>query len=66
MTREAPVKTYVARRWTVMAMLALGAAVLIWRGLELTLTRKDFGMEYDLGPAATTVELKLGIEGIQK
>jgi len=25
-----------------MAMLALGAAVLIWRGLELTLTRKDF------------------------
>ncbi|MGD9603571.1 MAG: YceI family protein [Gammaproteobacteria bacterium] len=31
-----------------------------------TLTRKDFGMEYDLGPAANTVELEIGIEGIRK
>lgn len=30
------------------------------------LTRKDFGMDYDLGPASTTVELELGIEGIRK
>jgi len=30
------------------------------------LTRKDFGMTYDLGPASTTVELELGIEGIRK
>ncbi len=31
-----------------------------------TLTRKDFGMEYDLGPAAESMELELGIEGIRK
>lgn len=31
-----------------------------------TLTRKDFGIDYDLGPASTTVELTLGVEGIRK
>jgi polyisoprenoid-binding protein YceI len=31
-----------------------------------TLTRKDFGIDYDLGPAAETMELELGIEGIRK
>jgi polyisoprenoid-binding protein YceI len=31
-----------------------------------TLTRKDFGIDYDLGPSSTTVELTLGIEGIRK
>ena len=30
------------------------------------LTRKDFGMEYNLGPAGETMELELGIEGIRK
>jgi polyisoprenoid-binding protein YceI len=30
------------------------------------LTRKDFGMDYDLGPASETMELELGIEGIRK
>ena len=30
------------------------------------LTRKDFGLNYELGPASTTVELELGIEGIRK
>lgn len=31
-----------------------------------TLTRKDFGIDYDLGPASTIVELTLGIEGVRK
>jgi polyisoprenoid-binding protein YceI len=31
-----------------------------------TLTRKDFGIDYDLGPAAESMELELGIEGIRK
>jgi polyisoprenoid-binding protein YceI len=31
-----------------------------------TMTRADFGITYDLGPASTTVELELGIEGIKK
>lgn len=31
-----------------------------------TLTRKDFGIDYDLGPESTTVELTLGVEGIRK
>ena len=31
-----------------------------------TLTRKDFGIDYDLGPSSTTVELTLGVEGIRK
>jgi len=31
-----------------------------------TMTRADFGVTYDLGPASTTVELELGIEGIRK
>ncbi len=31
-----------------------------------TLTRKDFGIDYDLGPASTTVELTLGVEGVRK
>lgn len=30
------------------------------------LTRKDFGLNYELGPASTTVELELGVEGIRK
>ena len=30
------------------------------------LTRKDFGIDYDLGPSSTTVELTLGVEGIRK
>ncbi len=30
------------------------------------MTRKDFGLNYDLGPASTTVELTFGIEGIRK
>lgn len=31
-----------------------------------TLTRKDFGIDYDLGPASTTVELTFGVEGVRK
>lgn len=31
-----------------------------------TLARKDFGIDYDLGPASETMELELGIEGIRK
>ncbi|MGR8920590.1 MAG: YceI family protein [Gammaproteobacteria bacterium] len=31
-----------------------------------TMTRADFGLDYDLGPSATTVELELGIEGVRK
>ena len=31
-----------------------------------TMTRADFGIDYNLGPAATTVELELGVEGIRK
>lgn len=31
-----------------------------------TLTRADFGMDYELGPASTKVILTLGIEGIKK
>jgi polyisoprenoid-binding protein YceI len=31
-----------------------------------TLTLKDFGITYNLGPAATTMELELGVEGIRK
>lgn len=31
-----------------------------------TMTRADFGMDFDLGPASTTVELELGIEGTHK
>lgn len=31
-----------------------------------TLTLKDFGIDYDLGPAARQVELFLSVEGIQK
>lgn len=30
------------------------------------MTRKDFGISYDLGPASNTVELEIGIEGIRK
>lgn len=30
------------------------------------LTLKDFGINYDLGPAATTMELELGVEGIRQ
>lgn len=33
---------------------------------KYTLTRKDFGIDYDLGPSSTTVELTLGVEGIRK
>ena len=31
-----------------------------------TMTRSDFGIDYDLGPASTTVEIELGIEGVRK
>ena len=31
-----------------------------------TLTRADFGLNYDLGPAATVAQLDLAIEGIRK
>lgn len=31
-----------------------------------TMTRADFGMQADLGPAATTVEIALGIEGLRQ
>ena len=31
-----------------------------------TMTRADFGVDYELGPASTTVELQLSIEGIRK
>ena len=31
-----------------------------------TLTRKDFGISYNLGPASETMELELGIEGIRQ
>jgi len=30
------------------------------------LTLKDFGIDYDLGPASTTVEMYLSIEGVRK
>ncbi len=30
------------------------------------MTRKDFGVNYDLGPASTTVELEIGLEGVRK
>lgn len=38
------------------------------RGFEgkTTLTLKDFGIDYDLGPAARTAELFLSVEGIRK
>ena len=32
----------------------------------LTLTREDFGIGYNLGPASETMEFELGIEGIRK
>ena len=32
----------------------------------VTLTRRDFGISYNLGPASETMELELGIEGIRK
>ena len=31
-----------------------------------TLTRRDFGISYNLGPASESMELELGIEGIRK
>ena len=31
-----------------------------------TMTRADFGVNYELGPASTTVELQLSIEGIRQ
>jgi len=31
-----------------------------------TMTRADFGIDFDLGPAATTVQLELGVEGIRQ
>lgn len=33
---------------------------------KYTLTRSDFGIDYDLGPKSTTVELTLGVEGVRK
>lgn len=31
-----------------------------------TMTRADFGLDYNLGPASTTVELELGVEGVRQ
>ena len=31
-----------------------------------TLTRRDFGISYNLGPASESMELELGIEGVRK
>ena len=31
-----------------------------------TMTRADFGLNYELGPASTTVELTFGMEGVKK
>ena len=31
-----------------------------------TLTRRDFGISYNLGPASESMELEIGIEGIRK
>jgi polyisoprenoid-binding protein YceI len=31
-----------------------------------TMTRADFGLDFDLGPAATTVQIELGIEGLRE
>lgn len=31
-----------------------------------TMTRKDFGIDYDLGPASASLDLEIGIEGIKK
>lgn len=31
-----------------------------------TMTRADFGVDFDLGPASTTVELTFGVEGTKK
>ena len=31
-----------------------------------TMTRADFGVDYELGPASTTVELQLSIEGVRQ
>mgnify|MGYP001826760935 FL=1 len=38
------------------------------RGFEgtTTLTLTDFGIDYDLGPASTEVELTLSVEGIRR
>lgn len=33
---------------------------------KTTLTRRDFGMEYNLGPASETMKLELTVEGIRK
>lgn len=30
------------------------------------MTRKDFGIDFDLGPASTSLDLEIGIEGIKK
>jgi cell division protein FtsI (penicillin-binding protein 3) len=43
--QETPVKTYAARRWAVLGILAAGAGLLAWRAMDLTLTHKDFLQE---------------------
>lgn len=45
MKQETPVKTYAARRWAVLGILAAGAGLLVWRAMDLTLTHKDFLQE---------------------
>ncbi|MGE3773938.1 MAG: YceI family protein [Gammaproteobacteria bacterium] len=30
------------------------------------MTRKDFGLDYELGPASTSLDLEIGLEGIKK
>lgn len=31
-----------------------------------TMPRADFGIDYELGPASTTVELQLSVEGVRQ
>ncbi|MCP4041353.1 MAG: penicillin-binding protein 2 [Gammaproteobacteria bacterium] len=42
MTGEAEIRSYPGRRHTVLVVFLAVAGLLLWRGLDLTLTRKDF------------------------
>lgn len=59
-------------REVVIAAEKLGEGMDPWGGYRAgfagttTLTLKDFAINYDLGPAATTVQLDLTVEGIRK
>ena len=54
------------------ALEKLGEGMDPWGGYRAgfvgttTLTRRDFGISYNLGPASESMELELGIEGIRK